>query len=450
MNGHYDETSMQEYLDDPSAYPDRVALEAHVARCRTCAAMLEDLRAFEATLASDAVWSEADSAAAKTPHVIREIADLLATEDATAQKMLAPFLGSPASFRRANVTAIPEVRTAGALRVLCAESRALRERQPMHALVLADAAIAIADQLPSNHYPAPLLDELRGSAWLERANVLRCLGRHAEAFDAIDIAERAFAQSPIAAFSIALVDYLRGVVCVEVERLDDALRYVRRAARVFRQFGEHERYVHARIVEATVLFDQNRIREARDLFASLIATAKELGDAPTLARLYANLANCQLQLQELAEAGESYTRSLSLYEALGLETERIRTRWNIGCLHIATGDTADGLARLREASREFEKLGLRTDAALVTLDLAEALLATGDGPARSEAAELCGTLVESFTAFGMTGHALTALAYLRDAFENGRATRNLVRHVRQYLGTHPDETGHPFDPPTHL
>jgi tetratricopeptide (TPR) repeat protein len=450
VNGHYDENSLQEYLDDPGGSEGRLELEAHVAECRSCRALLEELRAFEATLASDALWDAAADHAGDVAGPLREIAERIAREDDAALRMLTPLLASPVSFRRANVTARPTMRTAGVVRLLSTESRALRERQPMHALVLTDAAIAIADQLPLDRYPTALLDELRGSAWLERANVLRYLGRYSEALDAIDIAQRAFAQTPVAAYSLALADYLRGVVYVETERLDEAVRLVRRSARVFRQFGEDERYIHARIVEATVFFDQGRIREARDLFLSLIGTARELGHPQTLARLYANIANCQLQLHELGSADDYYGRALSLFEAVGLETERVRTRWNIGCLRIASGDVADGLARLREAAREFAELGLRTDAALVTLDLAEALLAGEDAAGRREAAELCSALVESFTAAGMTTHAHTALAFLREAFESGQATPELVRHVRQYLSTHPDQSGNPFRPPAHL
>ncbi|MFP5247600.1 MAG: hypothetical protein ACLGH0_12990, partial [Thermoanaerobaculia bacterium] len=121
-----------------------------------------------------------------------------------------------------------------------------------------------------------------------------------------------------------------------------------------------------------------------------------------------------------------------------------------GCLRIATGDIDDGLTRLREARREFEALGLRSDAALVTLDLAEALLATGQPGAAREAAELSASLVDLFTSVGMTGHALTALAFLREAFAGGNATPALVRHVREYLETYPDQTGNPFFPPSHL
>lgn len=450
MSDHYDEATLQEYLDDPESFEGRAELETHLALCRPCTGLLDELRAFEATLALDSLWDAGGDGAAEPHGELRALSDLLAREDAEAEQLLAALLVSPASFRRANVTSNPAMRTAGVTRRLSAESRALRERQPMHALVLADAAIAIADQLSPQRYSDTLIDELRGGGWLERGNVLRYLGRYEEALDALDIAARACARSPVAAYSLAVIDYVKAVIFVETGRLDEALRLARRSSRVFRQFGEDDRFVHARIVEATVLFDRSRYRESRDLFLALVHTARQLGDAATLARLYGNVANCQLRLHELPSAEAYFARALSLYEALGLETERVRTRWSIGSLRIANGDIADGLARLREARREFEQLGLRTDAALVTLDIAEALLAAG-GPAEvRQAAELCAAIVESFTAVGMTGHALTALAFLQEAMAAGRATPGLVRHVRHYLETNPDHSGSPFVPPTHL
>jgi len=447
VSGHYDEAALQDYLDDPDSFPGREILESHVTLCGSCRGLLDELRAFDAALASESIWDLAGHADDGPPVAIRTLADLMAKEDSDAAELLGPLVASPVSFRRANVAALPQLRTAGVVRRLCAESRSLRERQPMHALVVADAAIAIGDQLAPSRYPQALLDELRGDAWHERANVLRYLGRPAEALDALDIAERAYSRSPVAVYWTAIVEYSRAVVFLETGRLEEAVQLARKSARIFRQFGEDERYVHAKMLEAAVLFDHSRYRDARDLFLGLISTARELGDAATLARLYLNVANCQLRLNELTSADTYFARALSLYEALGLETERIRTRWNIGCLRIAAGDVADGLARLREARREFEELGARTDAALVTLDIAEALLAGGSEAGAREAAELSASLVRSFTGFGMTGNALTALAFLQEAFASGKVTPQLVRHVREYLESHPDQDGVPFVPP---
>ncbi|HUP62072.1 MAG TPA: zf-HC2 domain-containing protein [Thermoanaerobaculia bacterium] len=448
MTGHYDERALQEYLDHPESFPGRAALEQHLERCDACRALLDELRAFEATLSADAVWEMTDSgSAAEAPEALRALAELLANEDRDAERLLAPLIASPAAFRRANVTAIAEMRTAGIVRRLCAESRALRERQPMHALVLADAAIAIADQLSQQRYPSPLLDELRGSGWFERANVLRYLGRYPEALDALAIAARAYSRAPVPVFSGAMVDYTRAVIFAETDRLDQALRLARKSARVFRQFGDDERFVHAKMVEACVRFHQDQFTESRALFASLVNVATNIGSPETLARLYADVANCDIELSDFASAETYFARALSLYEATGNESGRIRTRWNLGTLRLAAGDLAEGLARLREARREFEAIGARTDAALVALEMAEVLLATGKPRGAHEAAELCSGLAESFAAVGMESHALTALAWLRAAFQSGRATPALVQHVRQYIRTRPDQDGRAFTPP---
>jgi tetratricopeptide (TPR) repeat protein len=445
LSGHYDEATLQEYLDDPESFPRRNDLETHVMICGSCRSVLDELRAFEAALASEAIWSAVNGE--DPPESVRHLADLLEIEDHDADVALEPYLGSPAAFRQAKIASMPEMRTAGIVRRLCAESRAVRDRQPMHALFIADAAIAIGEQLPHDRYPAPVIDELRGWGWLERANVLRHLGRHPEAIDALDIAARAFTHSPVAAYSLALVDYLRGVIFVELERLDEGLRLVRRSARVFRQFGEDERYVHAKIIEAGVLFDRSRYRDARAMLLALVRVAKEIGEARTLAHVYGNIANCQLRLHDLESAEVYFGRALSLYEALGIEIERVRTRWNIGSLRIAGGNISDGMARLRDVRGEFERLGMRSDAALVTLDLVEALLAQGTIDGAREAAELSTALVASFSAVGMTGSALTALAFLREAFEAGRATPMLVRHVRDFLESRPDHRDVKFVPP---
>ncbi|HEX7830685.1 MAG TPA: tetratricopeptide repeat protein [Thermoanaerobaculia bacterium] len=445
MNVHYDEAVLQEYLDDPESFPRRSELETHLLICAACRAVLEELRAFEAALSSEAVWSAVN--ADDPPESVRALADLLESEDADAEAALAPYVSSPAAFRRAHIAAMPEMRTAGIVRRLCAESRTLRDRQPMHALYIADAAIAIGEQLSHETYPSPVIDELRGWGWLERANVLRHLGRHTEALDALDIASRAFTHSPVAAYSLALADYLRGVIFVELERLDEGLRLVRRSARVFRQFGEDERYVHAKMIEAGVLFDRNRYRDARDLFISLIETTKEIGQPRTLAQLYGNIANCQLRLHDLESAESYFGRALSLFEALGIEIDRVRTRWNLGSLRIAAGNIEDGMARLREVRDEFDRLGMRSDAALVTLDLVEALLASGTPSRVAEAAALAASLVTNFTSVGMTGSALTALAFLRESFDAGNATPQLVRHVRDFLESRPDQRNAQFVPP---
>jgi hypothetical protein len=46
----------------------------------------------------------------------------------------------------------------------------------------------------------------------------------------------------------------------------------------------------------------------------------------------------------------------------------------------------------------------------------------------------------------MTGNALTALGYLREAVASGRADRGLVEQVRAYLAGGPETAERPFNP----
>lgn len=446
MSGHYDETTLYDYLEAPERFDGRAELEAHLADCAACGETLSQLREFESALSSTALWDLADAVRRnrEPPGAIRSVAELLAAEDADADRFLTPLLGSPAVFRRANIAANPGLHSAGVVRKLCAVARELRERQPVHALALADAAVSVSQQLTAERYAAPLLADLRGNAWLERANALRYLGRFPEALDALDLAEREFRETPVPAYSIALAQYLRCVIFFKSDRLDEATRLARQSARTFRQFGEDERFVHAKIVEAGVLFIRNEYQSALDLFLSLIPVSKQLGDAETLARLYGNIANCLVGLGDFSTASSYFALSLSLYEALGMETEKIRTRWSLARLLVRNEEWSEGTMLLRATKQEFEELGLTIDAALVTLDLVEVLIARRE---TREVVQLCSGLVESFVGVGMTGNALTALAFLREAVTIGSATPVLVRHVREYLERLPGAEEHPFAPP---
>ena len=87
-----------------------------------------------------------------------------------------------------------------------------------------------------------------------------------------------------------------------------------------------------------------------------------------------------------------------------------------------------------------------TDAGLVALELAEALLIAGDA---SEVPSICRDIVARFTAGGMTSRAITALSFLREAVAIGQANPSLVRHVYNFLRELPAERPRLYvSPPT--
>ncbi|HEU5163625.1 MAG TPA: hypothetical protein VFV54_10795, partial [Thermoanaerobaculia bacterium] len=133
-----------------------------------------------------------------------------------------------------------------------------------------------------------------------------------------------------------------------------------------------------------------------------------------------------------------------LFKEFGMTSEVVAARWGLGRLMASTGRFDEALDRLRSAQAEIEKLGFSGDAALITLDVAEVLLAL-DRPA--EVPVLCRTLVDRFAKSGSNERALRALSYLREAAEAGKVSTELVRYVRNYVAEAPRQPQLLFLPP---
>ena len=127
-----------------------------------------------------------------------------------------------------------------------------------------------------------------------------------------------------------------------------------------------------------------------------------------------------------------------------METEAARSRNNLGQTLLAAGLAAQAVPVLRQTWLEFEKFDMLADAALAALQLAEAMLLTGNG---SEVAAICRDLIARFSAAGMTSRAITALSFLREAVAIGQATPSLVRHVYDFMRELPAERPRLFAPP---
>src|ERR1700692_1178767 len=95
-----------------------------------------------------------------------------------------------------------------------------------------------------------------------------------------------------------------------------------------------------------------------------------------LARALQNAATSYLAAQQPEKAGVRLTEAVSLFDALGLTTEHARSVWKLASVVVAEGHFSEGIAQLALARSELRGLGLTNDAALATLEWAEACLAT--------------------------------------------------------------------------
>jgi tetratricopeptide (TPR) repeat protein len=334
------------------------------------------------------------------------------------------------SFIRERVERREEYWTGGAVRVLSEAANAACERNPLHARNLAEAALAVAEQLSSDDYPRDTLHSLRGLAWKECANALRFLAEYPAALDALDRADREFSRLGSQAFEFGNLAYIRASVLMYMDRLSEATIQAGESARIFATFGDTERWTRARAVEAGVLFYRREFAEAAKIFEQLRAYAETNNDVIGVARHSYNVANCFMELGDATQATPLLLDARQIFAERGVKTELVRTDWMLAVLTRVRGQFEESIVRLRAVKKASEDLALPEEAAHITLDLIESLLLTGK---TREISALCSQVMRYFRESGKLREALTAAAFLKETAAHGRIRVETVQHVRSFV-----------------
>lgn len=424
-------------------------IRTHLERCVMCRERYEHVQDIDDALAEAGTWMfHADLRTGGDPVRARlqEVASRLAQEIAEAKEALDPLISEPLRFVWEDISRTPIHSTAGAVHVLCDAAHASCEREPVHARNLADAALAIATSLSAEeHYLGAKVHQLVGLAQKERGNAFRYLGDFRAALLALDDAKRAYDRAGVSPWDEAALLYTRGVVLYRSARPEDAEKCADQSAALFLSVSDRTRYLHACMLRATVRYWQQDFAGARDDYRGLLACAEEEGDEVLVARLSSAAANCELDLGDSKSAEPALVAALHVFKNARIATEIARVRWALARIPLIEGRFAVATALLRASKLECERLGLTNDAALVTLDLAEVLVATGTN--LQEVQKLCRELFKVFKAAGMINEALTALAYLREAVRARTITREKIRHVRRFLARLEEQPAIRFEPP---
>jgi tetratricopeptide (TPR) repeat protein len=437
---HYNEDELSAYALRPKATDDRNAVEQHVSSCGDCRDALDVIEAFDTALHDPLPWEVAETMPARreAPPQLLDQARALAAADAHARELVIPLVDSAIRFREACIDEDPRFFTLAVIRLLCKVANGMHERQPQFGLVLADTALSIAEKLPE-----PLKARsawYAGTAWKERANALRYVGRFKDAEEALDFAEQLFEEDDhIEPFDLATVAYARAAVYCETERFIEAAQLAREAATVFRLYGDKHRYLSARIVEAGSFYCVDRYAEALPIFEAIAPDARAAKEMFLLAAALHNAASCYTRLGSFEKAFAYYGDALAVVTDLDVPTDRARILWALAALKVESGQYEEGLAELEGAHKQLRNLGLMNDAALATLDLIAGLIAIGK---TDRVPELCRSVAATFAAEGLSRNAKKALAYLSETVGSGNAAPDAVRHVRTYLArlaVHPQE-----------
>jgi tetratricopeptide (TPR) repeat protein len=411
---HYDDEILVVFLQDESA----ARRDAHLSDCPTCRHTLQTLRHLAGTLQSDAVWETRELS--ETPR--QSTVDFLRAKQAELE-------GEDAEATVKRLIAHPreqwrEIVQSGkwsakiAVDALVAEAERTVFANPPDALILAQIATGIS---------AGVEDAIsRSAAWREYGFCLYFTGRYQEALEATNRSTVELADVSRVESGRILIQ--RALIMGDIGKHSESRVFAREAADLFLETGDVARYVGARRTEAIALYKERRYRDAIHVYESVHRLAEDLGGG-ALAGLLQNLALCHRELGQYDQAIKFFLLALDSFECLGQLAHIARTRWYLGRLLMTQGRYADALQQLRSVETSFREMSMIQDVALVTIDIAQVLVLTGD---MANVVGLCRNACEYFAQYGLTQTegALTALALIREAASGDQLSQALLLDTR--------------------
>jgi tetratricopeptide (TPR) repeat protein len=427
---HYDEEVLAGFLAEPI---DSAARDRHLAGCSLCKQTLNSIRDTAGLLKHPDVWrSESFSSAprAETLAFLRNVQRTMSDEDAAAEVYVKQLLTGSRGMWAARLAEHPEWRTAGVVRKLIAATDRAIDLMPLDAVEITALATKIADKLADSER----VSHLRGSAWYEFGYALLYTGAYGQALDALASAESHFVRVRIGDHELGRLYLVRAMVYRALERSGDSLPAIASAAAIFRAYGDNDRSYAAKLAEALALYSSRRFREALTLNLEI---ANQETIAPRWrAAAQQNAATCYRELGDFDAAIDHFVKAIHAFESAGMMSFRAKARWTLARIFVARNQYDPALRMLTELRGEFEELGMANDVAIVSLDIAEVLIAT---ERHGDIAAACRPAMAYFEKAELTASeaARTAVTYLCDAALAGKATSSLVADLRKVFVAQP-------------
>jgi tetratricopeptide (TPR) repeat protein len=211
---------------------------------------------------------------------------------------------------------------------------------------------------------------------------------------------------------VAVVWFIRATIFAKRERAADGAALARQAAAVFRDYGDDFREMSANLAEGGCRLVAGAVHDAAAVFERLIGVARVTGQRNILAYALQDAGISYTAAGEYKKAMSYLTAAYALFDELGLTTEKARAMWQVGSLLVRCGELSEGIPSLAASREELRELGLTGDAALATLEWAEARLAAGQPEGVAEA---CRAIRPIFQLAGLSQKANTALACVDQA-----------------------------------
>ena len=321
-------------------------------------------------------------------------------------------------------------RTLGVVRELVTAADGLLEQDPVKSRELAQMAVTVAGMIASDRYPAPVFAQAEAEAWRMVGTAHRYLSAFDAALRAFDAAERSLNRAGSFAHERAVLDFARAIAFSAMNRQEDAIRALTNAGKVFEEYGDERRLAQCTVVRGMTHHRRAEYKQARISFEDALRRVRNLDDLHTLAAVHMNLGNTLGHLGELSAAAGHLQQAHDLLVALELPLEIARADLVLARILLRQSEYDKAKPILESVRERFLERAMIEEAGHAALDLVEIHIAHNERP---EAIALTETIIGQFTEAGLSNHALTALAYLRDLLRTDAPAHRPIEHVRAYL-----------------
>lgn len=436
---HIPEPELAVLASDPDAIaPNRIReIHTHLARCADCA---DTYDTFVATFAGD---DDDAFLASEGSTASMEYGARVARENTDAEELLKDYFDEPEKAAWRNLAAQRKYLHGGVVRRLAKKAFDVRAKEPLHALIFADAAIAVAEALPEDDYPPNALHDLRGRAWKERANALNQLGEPAAALEALDRAAREYDHVASNTLGLGNVALVRAAAYFCLEKLPEADREVQIAEELYQRLGDPERRTRAMFLRGNIKYESRELEGAAILFRRVIAYGEAEQNEEWVASGSYALGHCVLETGDIEAAAVLFSTAIRIYRRTAQEY-LAGAEWGMARVLLARGLYPESLRGLTAVQAEFTKRGMVLHAAVAALDAMDAMVALR---MFKQVGERARGVFKTFTDAGMLTSALTALSFIQTAAAEERLTREQVRAVRSFVKRLEREPNLLFVPP---
>ena len=385
----------------------------------------------------------------KPSELLRDMERRLNAERAESERLLPALRELPVSRLLAELEARPELRTDGMMRCLlgvAAEARPDRARELTSVVVACMAPLPLprAGTKLEAMVGATMHRRLHAEAWREHARALLALHRPDEACTALGRARALFECEPGSEWFVATVDVLEAPSLYERGARAEALALVHAAANQFAVHEDDERYVDACVLESSMHWTAGDRQASNEVWLDMAATARQRGNATLTALIVSKLAQFELGHGSAEEASRLFSSALAAFDDAGYRREAIKARRSFAEAAAARGRIHEAVSELYKVHAELLVHAEHHEAAVVSTDILDLLLAAGR---RGEMARFTETLSAAFAGAALPPNARTAFDYLRTHAARGTLAPEDIAQARGYFEDLSWQPNAPFTPP---